>query len=69
MTADDERGLVGTVLAVHTRRGRPTLSVVVPGLGEVTASASGVVGAVLPAPGAAVTLGVTPDAVVVLPGE
>ncbi|MCR6688721.1 ABC transporter ATP-binding protein [Cellulomonas sp.] len=69
VTADDERGLVGTVLAVHTRRGRPTLSVVVPGLGEVTASASGVVGAVLPAPGAAVTLGVTPDAVVVLPGE
>jgi len=57
-SSDDAGGLTGVVLAVRTRRGRPTVHVDVPGLGEVTALASG---GELPGPGDVVRLRPTPD--------
>lgn len=50
--------LTGVVLAVRTRRGRPTVHVDVPGLGEVTALVSG---GELPVPSDVVRLRPTPD--------
>ncbi|MBT0993676.1 ABC transporter ATP-binding protein [Cellulomonas sp. DKR-3] len=55
--------LVGDVLAVRTRRGRPSVHVAVPGLGALTALASGTD---LPAPGDPVHLRPDGDQVAVL---